>query len=94
MLFMVIERFKGCDPVPIYARLREHGRSMPEGLRYVDSWIEANFDRCFQLMECDDATLFQKWILEWRDLIDFEIVPVSPSQAVRPMFGTQGSIHT
>src|SRR5262245_17446269 len=51
MLFMVIERFKNRDPAPIYERLRESGRSMPEGLRYVDSWIEVNFDRCFQLME-------------------------------------------
>ena len=26
------------------------------------SWIEANFDRCFQIMECDDARLLQQWI--------------------------------
>src|SRR5438552_3317526 len=47
MLFMVIERFKDRDPAPIYARLRERGRVLPEGLRYVESWVEANFDRCF-----------------------------------------------
>jgi hypothetical protein len=87
MLFMVVERFKNRDPVPIYTRLRESGRSMPTGLRYVDSWIEANFDRCFQLMECDDATLLMQWVLQWRDLVDFEIVPVSPSMDVRGLFG-------
>ena len=86
MLFMVIERFKGRDPVPIYQRLRESGRSMPEGLRYLDSWVEANFDRCFQLMECEDARLFQRWVLQWRDLIEFEVVPVSPSKEVRELF--------
>jgi hypothetical protein len=86
MLFMIIERFKNRDPSPIYARLRDKGRSMPDGLRYVDSWIEANFDRCFQLMECDDPLLLQRWILQWRDLIDFEVVPVSPSKAVRELF--------
>jgi hypothetical protein len=86
MLFMVIERFKGRDPVPIYQRLRESGRSMPEGLRYVDSWVEANFDRRFQLMECDDARLFLRWVLQWRDLIDFEVVPVSPSKEARELF--------
>jgi len=47
MLFMVIERFKGRDPAPIYQRLRESGRQMPEGLKYIDSWIEANFDPVF-----------------------------------------------
>jgi hypothetical protein len=86
MLFMVIERFKDRDPVPIYQRLRESGRSMPEGLRYLDSWVEVNFDRCFQLMECDDARLFLEWVLPWRDLIEFEVVPVSPSKEVRELF--------
>src|SRR5262245_1525200 len=90
MLFMVIERFKGRDPVPIYTRLREQGRAMPDGLRYLDSWIEANFDRCFQLMECADAELFQRWVIQWRDLMDFEIVPVSPSHAVRELFLPSG----
>ena len=87
MLFMIVERFKGRDPAPIYQRLREAGRSMPEGLRYVDSWIEANFDRCFQLMECDDVRLVMQWILQWRDLMEFEVVPVCPSKEVRELFG-------
>jgi hypothetical protein len=90
MLFMVIERFKNRDPAPIYARLRDRGRAMPDGLRYVESWIEANFDRCFQVMECDDAALLQRWVLQWRDLVEFEIVPVSPSKAVRELFPAAG----
>lgn len=90
MLFMIIERFKGRDPAPIYARLREQGRVMPAGLRFVGSWIEANFDRCFQVMECDDAALLQRWVLQWRDLVEFEIVPVSTSQAVQAIFSPDG----
>ena len=53
---------------------------MPDGLNYVGSWIEANFDRCFQLMECDDARLLQDWLLNWSDLMECEIVPVVPSE--------------
>jgi hypothetical protein len=90
MLIMVIERFKDRNPAPIYARFREQGRGLPEGLRYVDSWVEANFDRCFQLMECDDAAVFQRWILQWRDLVEFEVVPVSPSAATRELFAPSG----
>ena len=52
----------------------------PEGLTYVGSWIEANFDRCFQLMECDDVRLLQEWVTSWSDLAEFEIVPVVPSK--------------
>jgi len=84
MLFMVIERFKDNDMVPVYRRVRESGRSLPDGLRYVDSWIEANFARCFQLMETDDPRLLQEWVLSWRGLgVTFEIVPVVPSKETR-----------
>jgi hypothetical protein len=84
MLFMVIERFKDDDMIPVYKRLRDSGRVLPEGLKYVDSWVEANFSRCFQLMECDDARLFQEWVLQWRGLgATFEIVPVVSSKDTR-----------
>ena len=84
MLFMVIERFRDRDAKAVYRRFRDQGRMMPEGLRYVGSWIEANFDRCFQLMECDDARLLQEWILNCQGLgMTFEIVPVVPSTETR-----------
>lgn len=80
MLFMVIERFKNQDALAVYRRSRDQGRLLPEGLKYVGSWVEANLDRCFQLMECDDASLFQQWVAHWHDLVEFEIVPVVPSK--------------
>lgn len=83
MLFMIIERFKDQDARAVYRRFAEKGRMMPEGLRYVESWVEANYDRCFQLMECDDLRLLQQWILQWQDLVAFEIVPVVPSKEAR-----------
>jgi hypothetical protein len=89
MLFMIIERFKDRAPAPIYERLREHGRALPEGLRYVESWVESNFERCFQVMECDDTVALQRWVLEWRDLVEFEVVPVSPSRSVRELFASE-----
>jgi hypothetical protein len=84
MLFMVIERFRDNDMLPIYKRIRDRGRMLPEGLKYVDSWIEPNFSRCFQLMECDDARLFQQWLLELRGSgVTMEFVPVIPSKDTR-----------
>jgi Protein of unknown function (DUF3303) len=83
MQFMVIERFKNQDAKAIYRRLRDEGRAQPEGLKYVGSWIEAGFGRCFQLMECDDARLLQQWVARWSDLMEFEIVPVVPSAETR-----------
>jgi Domain of unknown function (DUF3303) len=87
MLFMVIERFKERDARAVYRRLRERGRGAPDGLRYIDSWVEANFDRCFQLMECADARLLQQWVAFWGDLVEFEIVPVVSSPDTRETIG-------
>ena len=84
MLFMVVESFENGDPLPAYRRLREAGRSLPDGLTYVDSWVEAGFGRCFQLMECADARLLQQWVLSWRGAgVRFEIIPVVPSVETR-----------
>lgn len=84
MLFMVIERFQGNDMLPAYRRVRDSGWGLPDGLRYVDSWVEAGFGRCFQLMECEDLRLLQQWVLHWRGTgVTFEIVPVLPSSDVR-----------
>jgi hypothetical protein len=80
MLFMVIERFKNRDAVPVYRRYKEQGRMMPDGLKYVDSWVESDFGRCFQLMESDDPQLLRHWTKHWQDLVDFEIVSVVTSK--------------
>jgi hypothetical protein len=85
-MFMVIERFRDGDARPVYARSAERGRMLPEGLRYVDSWVEGNLGRCFQLMECDDLTLLMNWISHWADLVEFEVVPVVPSAQASALF--------
>ena len=88
MLYMVIERFKNRDARAIYSRFRDKGRMMPEGLNYVDSYVEENFDRCFQLMECDDPQLLEEWASHWRDLMEFEFVPVRRSKEVVAMMSS------
>jgi hypothetical protein len=83
MLYMVIERFKEGAVPEIYRRFREKGRMMPDGLEYDSSWIDHNFKICWQLMQTEDFALFDQWIANWRDLMDFEIVPVRTSAEVR-----------
>jgi hypothetical protein len=80
---MVVEHFK--DVPAIYRRLREKGRMMPEGLEYVSSWIDVDLKICWQLMQTKDESLFQRWIDNWKDLMDFEIVPVRTSAEMREM---------
>jgi len=76
MLFMVIENYRNQDAKSVYRRFGDQGRLMPDGLTFVSSWVAADLGRCFQLMECGDLTLLQRWVAEWSDLVEFEIVPV------------------
>jgi hypothetical protein len=79
MHYMIIERFRNGDPVPVYRRFREQGRLAPDGLRYVSSWVTANHAECYQVMECDDRRLLDEWMGRWSDIVDFEVIPVVTS---------------
>jgi hypothetical protein len=88
MRYVVIERFKE-GPAAVYERAADHGRMLPARLDYLDSWIDERLDRCFQLMETDDPSLFEAWTANWSDIVEFEIVPVLTSaeareRAIRP----------
>jgi uncharacterized protein DUF3303 len=78
-LYMVVERFKDGDPVPVYRRFRDHGRLAPPGLEYVSSWVDTKLQRCFQLMETDNPELLDEWMERWSDIVDFEVYPVMSS---------------
>ena len=74
--YMVVETFiPGCKD-HIYERFRKKGRMLPDGLAYVDSWLEKDGGRCFQLMETNDPSLFQRWTEHWNDLMTFEIIEI------------------
>ena len=75
------------DAKAVYARFKERGRMMPDGLSFVASWVAADLGRCFQVMECDDVTLLQRWCAAWSDLVAFEIVPVTEGKATAAALG-------
>ena len=71
--YMVIEHFAPGMKSKVYERFDQNGRMLPEGLTYIDSWVEKDGDRCFQLMETEDPSLFDRWMDSWKDLVSFEI---------------------
>ncbi len=89
MQFMVIEKFRNQDAKSVYRRFRDKGRMVPDGITFVSSWVSADLDRCFQIMECQDITLLQRWVTEWSDLVEFEVVPVSPGKDVATALQSQ-----
>lgn len=84
MRFMVIETFR--DTAAVYARFAEKGRMIPEGVRYIDSWVEEGGGRCYQLMECASEGDLKPWLDAWADLVDFEVVAVTDSATAAKQF--------
>jgi len=79
MLFMVVERFRNGDAPAVYRRFRERGRMTPEGLTYVESWVDDSLRICFQVMQTDRRDLIDEWMTRWADLVEFEVYPVVTS---------------
>ena len=77
---MVIEHLRPGKAPEIYRRFRDRGRMAPDGVRYVASWVDLEFRRCFQVMEADDQMMLREWTKHWSDLVDFEIVEVRTSE--------------
>lgn len=74
MKYMVVETFAPGRKAPVYERFQQKGRMLPDGLYYIDSWLEKDGDRCFQLMETGSPQLFETWISNWKDLVSFEVI--------------------
>jgi hypothetical protein len=71
---MVVETFAPGCKAAVYDRFREKGRMLPDGLFYIDSWLEKDGDTCYQLMETGSPDLFDRWIERWKDLVSFEVI--------------------
>lgn len=87
MLYMIIERFHDGKVKTLYQRFAEKGRMLPEGVTYINSWINEPVTTCYQLMESVSEEKIHEWISHWNDLANFEIIPViSSSQAKEKVF--------
>ena len=79
-LYRVIEHFAPGAKEKIYERFHRKGRMLPEGLHYLNSWLEKDGDRCFQLMETNDPRLFDVWFENWRDCCTIEVIEIGDKQ--------------
>jgi hypothetical protein len=74
----------------MYRRLEEKGRMLPHGLNYINSWINESVTVCYQVMETESFGKLQDWMDQWKDLVDFEVVPViSSAQAKKKVFADE-----
>jgi len=91
MLFMVIEHFRPGQAPEIYRRFGERGRMAPDDIVYLGSWVDLEFEGCFQLMKADSEERLRAWTMHWDDLVDFEIVPVRTSAEAAEVMASRGA---
>jgi mannose-1-phosphate guanylyltransferase len=83
MLYMIIEKFHTGKAKALYDRFDENGRMLPEGVSYINSWIDEQISICYQVMESDSDEKIHQWISKWNDIVDFEVIPVISSADVK-----------
>jgi len=83
MVYMVIEHFHADKLKELYQRFDEKGRMLPDGLQYINSWINEDITVCYQVMESDSISKLNIWVSKWNDLVDFTIIPVISSAEAR-----------
>ena len=76
---MIIEKFKAGTASEVYRRFKERGRMVPDGLNYISSWVKTDLSTCYQVMETGDPGKLDQWMDQWKDLVEFEVVPVITS---------------
>lgn len=86
MLFMVVEHYKAGAAV-VYERFRDRGRMAPDNVRYVASWVAADLTTCYQVMDAADEKSLEPWLSAWRDIVDFEVIPVMTSAEAAAVHG-------
>ena len=83
MLYMVIEHYHPGKLKDLYQRFDEKGRMLPDGVKYINSWINEDITVCYQLMESDSLDKLNEWISNWNDIVDFELIPVISSSEAK-----------
>lgn len=78
--WLVIETYKPGQTAAIYERFTRQGRMLPAGVEYVNSWVEVNLQKCYQIMRGESLEKLHQWIARWNDLVDFEVIPVLSSE--------------
>jgi len=74
--FIVVEKFKPNCLEKNNALWNKKGRMLPEGLYYLNSWVNKEQRICFQLMETNNPELFDEWTNTWKAFTNFEIFPI------------------
>ncbi len=62
-------------------RFLETGGNPPDGVTMLGRWHALGGNEAFVLAETDDPKGIYRWLSQWADLIEFDVVPVIEDEA-------------
>ncbi len=76
----VMSKLEGYVKADDIAKLREfseaHHPDVPDGLEYVDGWLDIKGRRVFELIKTNDESLIKTWTKQLEDLFELDITQV------------------
>lgn len=78
---MITETFHPNKVKQFYERFAEKGRQLPDGISYINSWIDEDIKTCYQVMESDTPEKIKEWSQHWKDLQILKIPVITSAEA-------------
>lgn len=76
MLFMVTSNSLPGKSMEVFKKAAERRNVSLEGIKIIGSWVYPGAGKAFIVCEANDVKALVEMTLPWRDLRQFEIVPV------------------
>jgi hypothetical protein len=72
------EYAKGDDISKLRKFAEDHHAKVPDGLEYVDGWLDVNGRRVFELIRTSNENLIKEWTMQLADLYIIDVDHVIP----------------
>lgn len=87
MLFMISYSFAPHDRDMVQERFKKTGGAPGTGTTMLGRWHDIGGGRGFVLAESSDSVSIGRWLQEWTDALEFEVVPVNNDDDVMKVLG-------
>jgi hypothetical protein len=87
MLFMISYSFAPSDRNVVQDRFKKTGGMPGTGVKMLGRWHDVGGNRGFVLAESNDSVAIGKWMQEWTDFLEFEVIPVNTDEDVMKVLG-------
>lgn len=87
MLFMVEYSFAPDDREMVQDRFKKTGALPGPGVTMLGRWHAVGGNRGYVLADSSDGVAIGKWLQEWTDALDFNVVPVNNDDDVLKVLG-------